>query len=140
MYNKYAEENRIVLRIPKRKFLHWFSRREKEENMESKYMDLINTYKDKAREAGKSGKLSDQELEGVTGGVGGANEATCEVCGAPMIAGTYPTVGKGWQCPACGIATNASDADVIEIIRYMEQAGLPVNYPKWWGQVFPASK
>lgn len=46
--------------------------------MESKYKDLINTYKDKAKEAIKTGRLSDEDLERVNGGVGGANEATCE--------------------------------------------------------------
>lgn len=103
--------------------------------MESKYKDLINTYKDKAKEAIKTGRLSDEDLERVNGGVGGANEATCENCGKPMIPGTYPTVGKGWQCPTCGIATNASDADIIAIIKYMEQAGMQVNYPVWWKQI-----
>ena len=49
-----------------------------------------------------------------------------------MKAGTYPGIGNGWQCAACGIATDASDADVIAIIRYMEQMGMPVNYPVWW--------
>lgn len=52
-----------------------------------------------------------------------------------MIPGTYPTVGKGWQCPTCGIATNASDADIIAIIKYMEQAGMQVKYPVWWKQI-----
>ena len=103
--------------------------------MESKYKSLIEAYGDKAREALKSGKLSDEALEKVIGGVGGANEATCEVCGKPMKPGTYPGIGKGWQCAACGIATDASDADVIAIIRYMEQAGMQVNYPVWWNQV-----
>ncbi len=100
--------------------------------MDSKYKDLVGMYRDKARDAIKSGKLSNDELGKVVGGVGGANEATCEVCGKPMKAGTYPGIGKGWQCAACGIATDASDADVIAIIRYMEQMGMPVNYPVWW--------
>ena len=103
--------------------------------MESKYKNLISTYGDKAKEAMKAGKLSDADLENVIGGVGGANEATCEICGKPMKVGTYPGIGKGWQCAACGITTDASDADVITIIRYMEQSGMPVNYPVWWNQI-----
>lgn len=105
--------------------------------MESRYKELIDTYGEKAKEALKTGKLRDDDLENVIGGVGGANEATCEVCGDPMIAGTYPSVGEGWKCERCGIARNASDADVIAIIRYMEQNHLPVNYPVWWGQINP---
>ena len=103
--------------------------------MESKYTKMISKYRDKAREAAKSGKLGDDELTNVVGGVGGANEATCEICGKPMTPGTYPGIGKGWQCAACGITTDASDADVIEIIRYMEKNGLPVSYPVWWNKI-----
>ena len=103
--------------------------------MESKYIKLIETYGEKARETLKSGKLSDDNLGMVVGGVGGDNEATCEVCGDPMLAGTYPDVGKGWKCAKCGITTNASDADVIALIPYMDQNNIPVNYPKWWGQL-----
>ena len=103
--------------------------------MESKYKDLISTYRDKAKDALKTGKISDEALESVIGGVGGANEATCEHCGKPMKPGTYPGIGKGWQCATCGIATDASDADIIAIIRFMEQSGMPVNYPVWWNQI-----
>ena len=103
--------------------------------METKYKDIIGMYKDKARDAMKSGKMTDDAMSMVVGGVGGANEATCEVCGKPMKAGTYPDVGKGWQCATCGITTNASDADMIAIIKYMEQMGVPVDYPVWWGQI-----
>jgi hypothetical protein len=103
--------------------------------MESKYTSLVSEYKDKAWDTIKSGKLSDDDLVKVIGGVGGANEATCEVCGKPMKAGTYPEIGTGWQCAACGITTNASDADVIAVIRFMEQSGMPVNYPVWWNQI-----
>ena len=105
--------------------------------MDSKYKDIIGMYRDKANEALKSGRLSDDDLSGVVGGVGGANEATCEVCGKAMKPGTYPGIGKGWQCADCGIATDASDADLITIIRFMEQSGMSVNYPVWWKQVFP---
>ena len=49
--------------------------------MESKYTSLVSEYKDKAWDTIKSGKLSDDDLVKVIGGVGGANEATCEVCG-----------------------------------------------------------
>ena len=80
--------------------------------------------------------LSDDTLDKITGGVGGANEATCPYCGKPMKAGTYPDVCKGWKCFDCGLATYASDKDCIEIIRYMEQLGISgIEYPVWWGKI-----
>ena len=40
--------------------------------------------------------------------------AACPYCGKAMVPGNYPGVGKGWKCAACGLATDASDADVIK--------------------------
>ncbi len=98
----------------------------------NKYMEMIKKY----REEAKNIELSDQDMGKAIGGVGGANEATCPVCGKPMKAGVIPGIGNGWTCEACGISTDASDAETIQIIKYMEQMGIPdIGYPIWWNQV-----
>ena len=100
----------------------------------NKYIDMIGKFRKEAAE--KVGILSEADLDKVIGGVGGANEATCPTCGKAMTAGTYPTIGKGWKCPICGLATDASDAETIQIIRYMEQMGISgIAYPVWWNQI-----
>lgn len=99
--------------------------------MSDKYNENLKNYRDKA----KNIELSDDDMSSAQGGVGGANEATCPNCGKPMAAGNYPGIGKGWKCASCGLATDCSDAEYIQIIRYMEQAGIPaadIGYPIWW--------
>ena len=101
---------------------------------DKKYTDYLKKYRDQARKANT--ELSDEDLKGATGGVGGANEATCPYCGKPMKPGNYEMIGKGWACNSCGVTTDCSDAEYIQIIRYMEKAGIPdISYPIWWKQI-----
>ena len=98
----------------------------------NKYMEMIKKYRGEA----KNIELSDQDMGKAIGGVGGANEATCPYCGKAMVPGNYPGVGKAWKCAACGLATDASDAETIQIIRYMEKMGIPdIGYPIWWNKI-----
>lgn len=102
---------------------------------EKNYAELINKYKKVALENAKNIPLSDAEMEKVTGGVGGANEATCFYCGKPMV---WDAAISMWTCddPShCKYSTDASDADTIYIIKYMEQNGIECGYPVWWNQV-----
>ncbi len=99
---------------------------------DNKYTEMISKY----REAAKNVELSDADMNKATGGVGGANEATCPYCGKPMTPGNYPGIGKGWKCGPCGLTTDCSDAETIQIIRYMEQAGISdIGYPIWWNKI-----
>ncbi len=93
------------------------------------YSDMIKKYREAA--GAEKTALSDRDLEKVAGGVGGANEATCPICGKPM------RVDKSfgdpiWYCDKCDVNQIVSDAEFIEIVRYMEQLGYPVDYPVWW--------
>ena len=99
--------------------------------------DTKNTEKiKKERNKAKNMELPDVDMKAATGGVGGANEATCPYCGKPMAAGNYPLVGRGWKCADCGLTTDCSDAETIQIIRYMEQAGITdIGYPIWWNKI-----
>ncbi len=99
---------------------------------DNKYTEMIAKY----RTAAKNVEVSDADMNKATGGVGGANEATCPYCGKPMKAGNYPGFGQGWQCAACGLTTDCSDAETIQIIRYMEQAGISdIVYHIWWNKI-----
>jgi tRNA(Ile2) C34 agmatinyltransferase TiaS len=73
----------------------------------------------------------------IIGGVGGANEATCPYCGKPMKGGySDGTIVNGWHCASCGLSTDASDAETIQIIKFLEQSGVQdIAYPVWWKQV-----
>ena len=104
---------------------------------ENKYTEMLKKYKEEAKNA----ELSDQAMVNAVGGVGGANEATCPVCGKPMSrpqdhdpSGPHSDV---WTCGSCGTNQLFTDAETIEIIRYMEQAGLQsqIEYPIWWSQI-----
>ena len=102
---------------------------------ESSYSEFLKKYRDEAM-ANKS--LSDDEMANAKGGVGGANEATCPKCGRPMSRPTDPNGPQSdvWTCDACGTYQLFSDADTIEIIRYMEANGIGgIEYPIWWNQI-----
>lgn len=99
------------------------------------YSELVKKYREVASDADRRRILSDRELETVAGGVGGSNEATCPVCGKPMVM-TGQEFGDGfWYCGDCGVNQIVTDAEFIEIVRYMEQLGYPVEYPVWWNQI-----
>ncbi|MCR4656707.1 MAG: hypothetical protein K5770_10825 [Lachnospiraceae bacterium] len=96
----------------------------------------FNEIKRKFREQAKNAELADADMAKAIGGVGGPDEATCPVCGKPMKGGVIPGIGNGWTCEACGISTDMSDAETIQLIRYMEQTGVQdIGYPVWWPQV-----
>ena len=97
--------------------------------------EMIKKYRKEYNEH-KNAELSDTDMSKAIGGVGGKNEATCPYCGKPMVAGNYADFGNGWNCADCGLTTDASDAELIEIIRYMEQAGITdIAYPIWWNKI-----
>ncbi len=104
---------------------------------ENRFNEMMKNY----REAAKNTELSDLDMESARGGVGGANEATCPKCGRPMSrpqdhdpSGPHSDV---WTCDACGTNQLFTDAETIEVIRYMEKAGLQsqIEYPIWWSQI-----
>ena len=99
----------------------------------SPYSEMVKKYREQAVGA-EMAALSDRDLERVAGGVGGADEATCPVCGKAM------RVDKSfgdpvWFCDKCDVTQIASDAEFIEIVKYMEKLGYPVDYPVWWNQI-----
>lgn len=98
--------------------------------------EALARYKEEVLKARRAAPLSDEQVESVAGGVGGDNEATCPVCGTPMqLSGQ--TYGSGvWVCGKCGAGQLFTDAETIEMIRYMEAIGYPgIEYPVWWNQV-----
>ena len=101
---------------------------------DNKYTAFLEKYRDKMT-ANKP--LSDLEMKDAKGGVGGANEATCPQCGKPMTTNSNPYGDDSWYCSACQISQICSDAETIEIIRAMEQAGYSseIVYPVWWKQI-----
>lgn len=97
--------------------------------------ELVEKYRAEFSDADKQ-SLSDAEMERVSGGVGGANEATCPVCGKPMSVSGGEHGDSFWICKTCNVNQLVSDAEFIEIIRMMEQMGYPgIEYPVWWKQV-----
>ena len=101
----------------------------------NKYSEFLKTGMEKF---GGKIPLSDAELEGVSGGVGGANEATCPQCGKPMSSSGGQFGDPTWYCAGCNIHQAFSDADTIQMIQAMEAANYPnIIYPVWWKQLFP---
>lgn len=94
------------------------------------YTELVKKF----REERGATALSDADMEKVSGGVGGANEATCPSCGKTMRAnsGFGDTI---WYCEKCDMYQIVSDAEFIEMVKIMEQLGYPVQYPVWWDKV-----
>ena len=102
----------------------------------SKYADLLKQYKAKMDEG--ITPLMDEDVAQVSGGVGGANEATCPYCagGVAMNKINNPYGDSFWTCPKCGMDQYFSDAETIEIIRAMEAVHYPgIEYPSWWSLV-----
>ncbi|MCR4590807.1 MAG: hypothetical protein K5668_08305 [Lachnospiraceae bacterium] len=81
--------------------------------------------------------LSDEDMERATGGVGGANEATCPQCGKPMKVVNNSYGDNYWTCESCAIDQFFSDAEYIEVLKAAEAAGQTQGlvYPVWWKQV-----
>ncbi len=103
---------------------------------QNQYSEMLNRYRAEALEARKNTALADEELKQASGGVGGANEATCHICGKPMTVFHNPYGDDAWTCETCGVTQICSDAETIEIIRYMEQLHIEgLQYPVWWNQV-----
>ena len=99
---------------------------------------VIKKYGEEGKAALKKlSALSDADMSNVVGGVGGANEATCPQCGKSMQGGYNDGfIVNGWKCSKCGIATDMSDAETIQLIKIMEQSGIQnIGYPVWWKQV-----
>ncbi len=94
------------------------------------YTELVRRY----REEKGAAALSDADMEKVSGGVGGADEATCPSCGKPMKVNN--SFGDSiWYCEKCDMYQLVSDAEFIEMVKFMEQLGYPVEYPVWWKQL-----
>ena len=106
---------------------------------ENKYTQFIGKYRNEANELKKkmNAAVSDEDMAQAIGGVGGANEATCPVCGKPMIKVESGYGDPFWKCPYDDTMQIVSDAEYIEMIRMLEQAGQTqgIVYPVWWSQV-----
>ena len=104
--------------------------------MSEKFSEAVKRCRAEAAEARKPHALSDLDMVKVAGGVGGENEATCPKCGKPMRA-TGQEFGDGfWVCDRCKVNQICSDAEFIEIVRYMESINYPgIEYPVWWDMV-----
>ena len=81
-------------------------------------------------------RLNDDDPDKVSGGVGGANEATCPECGKAMKATGSEYGDSMWYCSKCKIHQICSDAVNIQMIKAMEAANQSgIVYPVWWNQV-----
>ena len=102
----------------------------------SKYTDLLKLYKTKMEEG--MTRLTDEDVAQVSGGVGGADEATCPYCSGNIAMNKInnPYGDPFWTCPKCGMDQYFSDAETIEIIRAMEAMNYPgIQYPSWWSSI-----
>ena len=71
---------------------------------DNKFTEFIKKHRGEVEKIKASNTaISDEEMAKVTGGVGGANEATCPECGTPMNVinanGEYGD--RSWVCPKC---------------------------------------
>ena len=82
-------------------------------------------------------KLKDEMLKKVTGGVGGANEATCPVCGTPMKLKANPYGTDSWECETCHETQFLSDAEYIQMLNAAKATGQTQGLvePVWLDQV-----
>lgn len=106
---------------------------------DNKFTEFIKKHRGEVEKIkAKNTAISDEEMAKVTGGVGGADEATCPYCGKPMeVANPGGEYGdKSWNCPTCNIYQIMSDAEYIEMVKLLEQAGYTgIEYPVWWNQI-----
>ena len=101
------------------------------------YTDVLKLYREKMNEQGIT-RLSDADIEQVSGGVGGLDEATCPCCAGNVAMNKVdnPYGDAFWTCPTCGTNQYFSDAETIEIIRAMEAMNYPgIQYPVWWPMI-----
>lgn len=106
---------------------------------ENKYTQFISKSRNEANKLGKkmNTELSDMDMATAVGGVGGANEATCPVCGKAMKTVSNPYGDSFWRCDKCKIDQICSDAEYIEMIKLCEQLGQTqgIVYPVWWNSI-----
>ena len=81
----------------------------------SKFTDLLKQYKAKMDEG--ITPLSDEDVAQVSGGVGGADEATCPYCTGSVAMNKInnPYGDPFWTCPKCGMDQYFSD-DYFEFL------------------------
>ncbi len=106
---------------------------------DNKYIQFISKARneaDKLRKAANAA-VSDEDMAKAVGGLGGANEATCPVCGKKMKVVENPYGDNYWTCEKCKVDQLFSDADYIEMLTLCEQAGQTQGlvYPVWWDKV-----
>ena len=107
---------------------------------DNKFTEFIKKHRGEVEKIkAKNTAISDEEMAKVTGGVGGANEATCPQCGTTMNVvnanGEYGD--RTWVCPSCNTYQCMSDAEYIELLKLLEAAGSTQGmvYPVWWNQI-----
>ena len=98
---------------------------------ENKYTKALKELKEKVD---LNAALSDAEMANASGGVGGADEATCPECGQPMRLVDNAYGDNYWHCDACNIDQYLSDKDTIEILKAAEAAGQMqgIVIPVWY--------
>ncbi len=101
---------------------------------DNKYTQFIKEFKGNH---GTKRLLNESDLESVSGGVGGNNEATCPQCGATMRRVENNYGDPFWKCDSCDIMQIVSDAEYIQMIKEAEKYGQTQGlvYPVWWNQV-----
>ena len=106
---------------------------------DNKFTQFIARSRNEAEKNGRriNTALSDEDMAKAIGGVGGANEATCPICGKPMKVVDNPYGDNFWTCEKCKVDQICSDAEYIEILKYLEATGQTqgVVYPVWWDKV-----
>ncbi len=72
--------------------------------------NVINVFGEEGERflTGRTQALSDEEMAGVSGGVGNAGEGTCWYCGKPAVWN-----GSVWFCKDCHKGTSLDDAQTI---------------------------
>lgn len=100
--------------------------------MQKKLDKLYKEYEGEIKKI-RAKALSDEELGAVNGGVGGANEATCPICGKAM-----PPNGDGtWSCAHCNVLQFLSDAEYIQVYKLAKADGKTEGLIKpVWGAQF----
>lgn len=105
---------------------------------ENKYTQFISKFRNEAEKIRSANTaISDDDMGQAVGGLGGKNEATCPVCGKPMTPVDNPYGDNYWTCSKCKVDQICSDAEYIEMLRLLEQAGATEGlvYPVWWNKI-----